>query len=92
MHTTSGHCHPPLVLNVASSPLKRRSGDGFMAFPRKRARFPHHGIDFFDALPEDLVLLILSKLSSCAGAPSDLINVLLTYAAQAISRSLEMCF
>ncbi|KAG0461068.1 hypothetical protein HPP92_021365 [Vanilla planifolia] len=31
-----------------------------------------------DGLPDDLVLLILSKLSSTANAPSDLINVLLT--------------
>ncbi|XVF54691.1 hypothetical protein PTKIN_Ptkin05aG0201300 [Pterospermum kingtungense] len=34
--------------------------------------------DLFDGLPDDLVLSILSKLSSSASSPSDFINVLLT--------------
>lgn len=36
--------------------------------------------DFLDVLPDDLVLSILSKLSSSATCPSDFTNVLLTYA------------
>ncbi|XP_073000559.1 F-box protein At1g67340-like [Typha latifolia] len=34
--------------------------------------------DFFDGLPDDLVLSILSRLSSSAASPSDLISILLT--------------
>lgn len=36
------------------------------------------GRDFFDALPDDLVVCILSKLSSSASCPADVINVLIT--------------
>lgn len=35
--------------------------------------------DFFDALPDDLVLSVLCKLSSTARCPADFINVLITY-------------
>lgn len=35
--------------------------------------------DFFDVLPDDLVLSILCKLSSTAGSPTDFTNVLITY-------------
>ncbi|PQQ17391.1 F-box protein [Prunus yedoensis var. nudiflora] len=34
--------------------------------------------DFFDGLPDDLVVFILCKLSSSASSPSDLINTLIT--------------
>lgn len=34
--------------------------------------------DFFDELPDDLVLSILGKLSSSAGSPADFVNVLIT--------------
>lgn len=34
--------------------------------------------DLFDTLPDDLVIFILSKLSSTANCPSDFINVLIT--------------
>ncbi|XP_074303289.1 F-box protein At5g50450-like [Silene latifolia] len=34
--------------------------------------------DFFDALPDDLVLSILTKVSSSSSSPSDFINVLIT--------------
>lgn len=36
--------------------------------------------DLFDALPDDLVISILCKLSAASRCPTDLINVLLTYA------------
>ncbi|XP_073057605.1 F-box protein At1g67340-like [Primulina eburnea] len=36
------------------------------------------GGDLFDALPDDIVLCILCKLSSSAGCPVDFINVLIT--------------
>ncbi|KAJ6832059.1 uncharacterized protein M6B38_345350 [Iris pallida] len=35
-------------------------------------------LDFFDGLPDDLVLSVLSKLSSSADSPSDLISISLT--------------
>ncbi|GLT31845.1 hypothetical protein SLA2020_065530 [Shorea laevis] len=34
--------------------------------------------DLFDSLPDDLVISILSKLSSSAGCPSDFVNILMT--------------
>lgn len=37
------------------------------------------GCDFFDALPDDLVLSVLGKLSSTAACPADFVNVLMTY-------------
>lgn len=37
------------------------------------------GCDFFDALPDDIVLSILCKLSSTASCPPDFINLLITY-------------
>ena len=38
-----------------------------------------YGPDLFDSLPDDLVISILTKLSSTARCPSDFINVLMTY-------------
>ncbi|XP_027338575.1 F-box protein At1g67340 [Abrus precatorius] len=35
-------------------------------------------LDLFDGLPDDLIVLILSKLSSAASSPSDFVNVILT--------------
>ncbi|CAO2828988.1 unnamed protein product [Amaranthus hypochondriacus] len=48
---------------------------------RKRAKISSEfvgGYDFFDSLPDDLVVSILSKLSSSASCPADFINVLIT--------------
>ncbi|KMT07465.1 hypothetical protein BVRB_6g150830 [Beta vulgaris subsp. vulgaris] len=49
---------------------------------RKRAKispeFAGGGSDFFDSLPDDLVVCILAKLSSTASCPADFINVLIT--------------
>lgn len=50
---------------------------GFSRCKRRR-----RGIDLFDALPDDIVLSILSKLSASARRPSDFISVLLTYVAE----------
>lgn len=59
------------------------NGVSFSAIPcRKRAKisseFDGNGSDFFDTLPDDLVICILSKLSSSASSPADFINVLMT--------------
>ncbi|KAH8492857.1 hypothetical protein Peur_072556 [Populus x canadensis] len=45
---------------------------------RKRLRTITEKPDYFDQLPDDLVLNILCKLSSSASCPSDFINVLIT--------------
>ncbi|XP_057530914.1 F-box protein At1g67340-like [Amaranthus tricolor] len=48
---------------------------------RKRAKVSPElagGSDFFDSLPDELVVSILCKLSSSATCPSDFINVLIT--------------
>ncbi|XP_021745000.1 F-box protein At1g67340-like [Chenopodium quinoa] len=49
---------------------------------RKRAKispeFSAGGSDFFDALPDDLVVSILCKISSTASCPADFVNVLIT--------------
>ncbi|WOG99399.1 hypothetical protein DCAR_0518747 [Daucus carota subsp. sativus] len=46
---------------------------------RKRLRLSSdEGSDLFDSLPDDIVLLVLAKLSSSARSPRDFINVLST--------------
>ncbi|XP_020574901.1 F-box protein At1g67340-like [Phalaenopsis equestris] len=67
------HTRPPPVV---MSPKRGYEGDG--GEPRKRARSAEQRIDFFNGLPDDLVLLIFSKLSASAACPSDLISVFLT--------------
>ena len=60
---------------------------------RKRQRFlPEIAgkSDLFDALPDDLVISILSKLSSTARWPSDFINVLITYVAVSLDFSVVL--
>uniref|UniRef100_A0A7N0TXE8 MYND-type domain-containing protein n=1 Tax=Kalanchoe fedtschenkoi TaxID=63787 RepID=A0A7N0TXE8_KALFE len=52
-----------------------------VATRRKRMKVAHGEVekcDAFDALPDDLVLSILCKLSASAGSPADLINAQLT--------------
>ncbi|KAI4304909.1 hypothetical protein MLD38_040366 [Melastoma candidum] len=46
--------------------------------PRKRPRVPRFAADPFDALPDDLVLSILSRLASSASRPADFISVIST--------------
>ncbi|KAK8933877.1 F-box protein [Platanthera zijinensis] len=59
-------------------PAPARCGVSSPGVRRKRIRTSVRGVDLFDELPDDLLLIILSKLTSTAGAPSDLINSLLT--------------
>lgn len=46
---------------------------------RKKARVCKADGDPFDRLPDDIVSVILGKLSSSADSPPDFINALLTY-------------
>ncbi|QCE13094.1 hypothetical protein DEO72_LG11g87 [Vigna unguiculata] len=50
-----------------------------MPFPSKRQKTsPEKTSDFFESLPDDLLLSILCKLSATASSPSDFVNVLVT--------------
>lgn len=91
MRTKRGLCYPRVVdvcldqRVVAVNNKKRRdfsSGEP-KASHRKKQRFSPDVAgksDMFDALPDDLVVSILCKLSSTARRPSDFVNVLITYA------------
>ncbi|KAM0946584.1 putative F-box protein [Dioscorea sansibarensis] len=94
MQTRSGFCYPrPESDNQDPFRGKRKSGLGFGEPYRKRQRSLSSssaaaaaageygcgsGYDLFDGIPDDLVLLILSKLSASAASPSDLFAVLIT--------------
>ncbi|KAL0385355.1 UNVERIFIED_CONTAM: F-box protein [Sesamum radiatum] len=89
MRTRRGLCYPRVMnLNNADGAVKRRkvvlpAGDQIgcrkklKLSPEVDGGFPG-GCDFFDALPDDLVLSILCKLSFTATCPADFINVLIT--------------
>ncbi|KAI6692180.1 hypothetical protein NL676_019890 [Syzygium grande] len=78
----------------ATSVVKRRrrdsipcgggGGEDMASFGRKRRRPSPRagggggGRDFFDGLPDDLVLSVLGKVAASASSPPDLISVLLT--------------
>lgn len=83
MRTRRGVCYRELDMCTDNTVVKRRGADDFSGdnvhFCRKRQRLSPGKSDFFESLPDDLVISILSKLSSSARCPSDFINVLLTY-------------
>lgn len=61
-------------------------GDQAVLSPKRPKLAERRSCDLFDALPDDLVLSILVKLSSSASSPADFISVLLTYVgAQSLS-------
>ncbi|GKV14754.1 hypothetical protein SLEP1_g25577 [Rubroshorea leprosula] len=84
MRTRRGSCYPiEDDVWMENRVMKRRDISGKHLLPyRKRQRFsPEAAVekfDLFDSLPDDLVISILSKLSSSAGCPSDFMNVLMT--------------
>ncbi|KAJ7945552.1 F-box protein [Quillaja saponaria] len=84
MRTRRGLCYPGVVGSDRTVVVKRKKdiAIGKSMVRRKRLRkSPDKAIgvsDLFDSLPDDLVLCILSKLSSTAGCPSDFINILIT--------------
>ncbi|PPS19664.1 hypothetical protein GOBAR_AA00909 [Gossypium barbadense] len=81
MRTRRGLCYPRADVCVDKIVVKRRDFTGYNMACRKRQRFSPviaGNSDLFDALPDDLVISILSKLSSSASCPSDFINVLIT--------------
>nr|GMD98042.1 F-box protein At1g67340 [Ipomoea batatas] len=71
MRTRSGFCY--------TNPEKRSKENCAAGERRKRSKLNNVGkSDLFDSLPDDIVLSILSKLSSGAECPADFISVLLT--------------
>ncbi|XP_077227672.1 F-box protein At1g67340-like [Tasmannia lanceolata] len=79
MRTRRGFSYPKIPLREGE--MKRREFVGEENIGRKRTRTESEtaGIsDFFEELPDDLIVFILCKLSSTAGSPSDFINVLMT--------------
>lgn len=91
MRTKRGLCYPRVVdvcLGQRVVPVNDKKRRGFSSGEpkttnRKKARFSPDVAgksDLFDALPDDLVVSILCKLSSTARCPSDFVNVLITYA------------
>ncbi|KAK1381612.1 putative F-box domain, Zinc finger, MYND-type, tetratricopeptide-like helical [Heracleum sosnowskyi] len=77
MRTRRGLCYPRVDMWSGKTVAKRLrdfSGDLTSETCRKR----HKKIDFLDNLPDDLVLTILSKLSSSAACPADFGRVLVT--------------
>ncbi|XXG78480.1 hypothetical protein AAC387_Pa08g2420 [Persea americana] len=89
MRTRRGLCYPKICRKresemVITKEKRRRKdlwGGGVENLRRKKMRPAPESAgrsDFFDGLPDDLVVCILCKLSSSAGSPSDFINVLIT--------------
>jgi len=57
------------------------AGDSFIYSRKRQKKTPEKTVtdyDFFESLPDDLVISIFCKLSSTATKPSDFLNVLIT--------------
>ncbi|XP_038893304.1 F-box protein At1g67340 [Benincasa hispida] len=86
MRTRTGLSYPQLQPNTLSSDNHHRKRTHYVAadrpFCRKRNKLSSDTkiptADLFDSLPDDLIISILSNLSSAASSPSDFINILLT--------------
>ncbi|XP_044492899.1 F-box protein At1g67340-like [Mangifera indica] len=85
MRTKRGLCYPKLLdlcLDQSVVLKKRRvtTGERKMACRKRPKLLPDKvgDCDFFDALPDDLLVSILCKLSSTARCPTDFVNVLMT--------------
>ena len=88
MRTRRGVCYPTVHGSCSSETNlfnKRKDFAAQRIFSRKRSKLSpairsgSDGPDLFDSLPDDLVICILSKLSSSAACPSDFLSVLITY-------------
>lgn len=85
MRTRRGFCYPREGTFLGNTSVKKKrdvTGGGDHFSFRKRQRFSPEFVgdrDLFDSLPDDLVISILSNLSSTALCPSDFVNILITY-------------
>ncbi|KAJ6820056.1 putative LRR receptor-like serine/threonine-protein kinase [Iris pallida] len=76
MRTRSGLSYPkPDLVKSSEKKRKRRCGEENIGIGGKKQS---KKVDFFDGLPDDLVLSILSKLSSSAQSPSDIVSMMMT--------------
>ncbi|CAL5338143.1 hypothetical protein CsSME_00021620 [Camellia sinensis var. sinensis] len=81
MRTRRGICYPKLEMCCWERTTVKRRRDEPRRISRKRWKNSPEiarDCDLFDELPDDLVVFILSKLSSSADSPADFINVLIT--------------
>ncbi|GAB4828623.1 hypothetical protein Ancab_018288 [Ancistrocladus abbreviatus] len=92
MRTRRGFCYPKVnvgmeIFSVNAGVVNKRGRDVCKEYSglRKRIKMSSAaspagggGSDFFDSLPDDLVVCILCKLSSSASCPADFTNVLIT--------------
>ncbi|KAL4347788.1 hypothetical protein GQ457_17G014130 [Hibiscus cannabinus] len=79
MRTRRGVCYPRSDVSLDKKTVRDFPPD-FMGCRKRQRLSPETAgkSDFFDVLPDDIVVSILSKLSSTARCPSDFINVLIT--------------
>lgn len=100
MRTRRGLCYPRVggVCNSDNTAvMKRKDFAGQRLVCRKRIKKSPEisasgGLDFFDGLPDDLVISILCKLSSSSTCPLDFLNVLITYVRVLFASSLGFSF
>ncbi|KAJ1286863.1 hypothetical protein BS78_03G384700 [Paspalum vaginatum] len=78
MRTRSGSLYSKAGEVDVGQKRKRSAAAGECAGGGRRRKRLAGGPDYLDALPDDLVLSILSKLAASASAPSDLLSVHLT--------------
>ncbi|KAE8698912.1 F-box protein [Hibiscus syriacus] len=79
MRTRRGFCYPRADVCLEKTVVKITGFAGDNMGCRKRRRLSpeiSRKRDYFDALPDDLVISVLSKLSSTARCPSDFANAL----------------
>lgn len=90
MRTRRGACYPGVISRMCSDVrVTKKNKDLHMHVPResnfhsrkRQKNSPEKtaaGYEFFESLPDDLVISIFCKLSSTASSPSDFINVSIT--------------
>lgn len=95
MRTRRGVCYPEVVSRMCSDVrlanknkdlhMQMRmhvAADSFIYSRKRQKKTPEKTVsdyDFFESLPDDLVISIFCKLSSTATKPSDFLNVLMTW-------------
>ncbi|XP_068666087.1 F-box protein At1g67340-like [Aristolochia californica] len=85
MRTRRGFCYPKILVCKEEAKERKRRAESLVPerehVDRKRSRTAPDATgtsDFFDGLPDDLIVCILCKLSSSAACPSNFVNVLMT--------------
>jgi len=83
MRTRTGSCYPePGIVTKMCSFGKRKHRDTIFCAKRHKKcseKKTTTNYDFFEFLPDDIVISIFCRLSSTATSPSDFVSVLLTF-------------